>query len=386
MSGVHAKASPSGAEGWMGCLQWEGGGSSPYAREGSCKHLVAAECLNTNKEAEEFVGEVFEIDGEEVEFSEKMVDATQAYVDQINELKAGHTLIVEGKINITALTGEPGAFGTTDAILIPDKGDYIAISDAKFGYRLVSPENNKQLKIYALAVLERYGMTGDYKRVVLRIHHPALNSVLEWECSVDDLTMFAGEVKTAAAAYLDPGKPVVYTPSDAACEWCAKLAVCPARRELIVSDTQADFEDLTKELPVFDDVEFLGKAMSKVPMIETWCKAVRGKIEANLLIGVDVPGFKIVQGKKGRREWADKDVAEESLRRMRLKIDEMYDKKIKSPTKMEKILADNPLKWERLQELITQKQGKPSVAPVSDPRPAMVIDPSADFTAIGELK
>lgn len=381
--GTHAKAAPSGADGWMNCKQWKSGSSSVYSRDGSCKHLVSALALSEGKEADDYVGEIYLIDGHEIEFTENMVEPVQTYIDEINEIRKGHTLVLEGKISISALTGEPGAEGTADAVIIPDNGTCLPVSDAKFGYRPVEVKQNKQLMIYALAVLERYGMTGDYESVMLRIHQPALNKTSEWEVSVDELMEFKKLVKIKAAEYLDPNKPLDYNPSDDACEWCGDLATCPARRQMIVADTAADFNDLTQqELPVYDDPEFLSKAMQKVGIIEAWTKAVRAKTEANLLIGIEVPGYKIVEGKKGRRQWVDKDDAEETLKRMRLKSDEMYDKKVKSPTKIEKILSDNPLKWDRLQELIEQKKGKPSVAPVSDPRPAMLLDPSQDFEAL----
>ena len=42
----------------------------------------------------------------------------------------------------------------------------------------------------------------------------------------------------------------------------------------------------------------------------------------------------------------------------------------------EKLLKDSPKRWDRVQSLITQSEGKPSVAPESDKRPALVITPT----------
>ena len=58
---------------------------------------------------------------------------------------------------------------------------------------------------------------------------------------------------------------------------------------------------------------------------------------------------------------------------MRLKQEEMYDFSIISPTTAEKRLKDSPKRWSRLQPLITQSDGKPSVAPLSDRRPAIEV-------------
>ena len=58
--------------------------------------------------------------------------------------------------------------------------------------------------------------------------------------------------------------------------------------------------------------------------------------------------------------------------RDRLKVDQMYDFKLISPTTAEKVLKDaNPRKWSKLQPLIGRSDGKPSVAPASDKRPAL---------------
>jgi hypothetical protein len=57
---------------------------------------------------------------------------------------------------------------------------------------------------------------------------------------------------------------------------------------------------------------------------------------------------------------------------MRLKVDQMYDFKLISPTTAENVLKEaNPRKWNKLQPLIGRSDGKPSVAPASDKRPAL---------------
>ena len=123
-------------------------------------------------------------------------------------------------------------------------------------------------------------------------------------------------------------------------------------------------------------------AMAKVGLIEDWCKSIRGEIERRLFAGVEVEGYKLVEGKQGNRAWADAAEAEATMKSMRLKMDEMYEQKIISPTTAEKLLKKNaPKKWERLQKHVTRAPGKPSVAPATDPRPGMAIVATAsDFS------
>lgn len=59
----------------------------------------------------------------------------------------------------------------------------------------------------------------------------------------------------------------------------------------------------------------------------------------------------------------------------------MYDRKVISPTTAEawpRPARSAPRQWGKLQEVITQSEGKPHVAPLSDSRPALEIKPVAD--------
>jgi hypothetical protein len=118
--------------------------------------------------------------------------------------------------------------------------------------------------------------------------------------------------------------------------------------------------------------------MAKVGLVEDWCRAVRAEVERRLLAGKDVEGFKLVTGKKGNRQWADGPTVENLFKSFRLKQNEMYKFDLISPTAAEKLLKDNPKRWSKVQEHITQSDGKPSVAPASDKRPALDIQSVAE--------
>jgi hypothetical protein len=101
------------------------------------------------------------------------------------------------------------------------------------------------------------------------------------------------------------------------------------------------------------------------------------------LVNEPVYGYKLVQGKRGNRRWVDAELAETALKAMRLPHKQMYDYKFVSPTTIEKMVKAEeigPRQWAKMQELIVQSEGQPSVAPVSDKRPALVIGADAsDF-------
>ena len=146
----------------------------------------------------------------------------------------------------------------------------------------------------------------------------------------------------------------------------------------------AEFEAIKAEEQT--PVEMLSHAMAQVDLIEGWCKAVRAETERRLLAGIDVVGWKLVQGKRGSRAWTDKAQTEAVLKAMRIPHDQMYDYAVISPTaaeKLSKLELIGPRQWPKLQALMSQSDGKASVAPASDKRPALVAD-SFEPVLIGE--
>lgn len=134
------------------------------------------------------------------------------------------------------------------------------------------------------------------------------------------------------------------------------------------------------------DAHQLAMCMDAVGMVEGWCKGVRAEVERRALAGEQVPGYKLVTGKAGNRQWKDPAEAEAMLKKMRLKKEEMYDFSLISPTTAEKLTKAQTIgekQWEKLQSVIYRADGKPSVAPVTDPRPALEVTPvEDDFDAL----
>jgi hypothetical protein len=172
------------------------------------------------------------------------------------------------------------------------------------------------------------------------------------------------------------------SPAEDTCRWCIAKAECPAlRHEMLAALTQAtagDFdslEEITAPSALGDNAQ-LAAAMDKVGLVEVWCKAVRARVESLLVEGKDVPGFKLVEGRLGNRAWTDEESVIAQMKKWRLKDEVVYDFSLKSPTQAEKVLPPN--RWKALQECIVRSPGKPSVAPVTDPRPAISLQATAE--------
>ena len=376
---AHAQLSPSSAVRWMSCpgsvRMCEGipDTSSDASLEGTMMHTVSAHCLTRGTDAAGYVGVTDPETG--LILQAEQAEAIQTYVDTVRDIvvTTGGELLIEQRLSIWHMTGEEDAHGTADAVIMTM--DELIVIDAKFGRGVaVDAEENPQLMMYAAAAYVEHELAYDFKRVRMMIVQPRLGSSPEWTIPVAELNEFMEEVQISAELTRQPDAPLV--PSAKGCQWCRAKATCPAITARIMDDFDA-------VVPETADERDLARIMANADMIEKWVKAVRAEVERRLLAGEPVHGYKLVQGKKGNRQWTDPDAAEETLKSMRIKHDQMYDYKLASPTSIEKLFkagAVGPRQWTRLQDLITQSEGQPSVAPESDKRPALVTSATAsDF-------
>lgn len=405
----HAILSPSGADRWMVCR-----GSvmltkdlpnpdSPYAVEGTDYHYLGAICLEDETNAEDYIGNALP-SGALVE--EDKARALQIYIDAVRGIHAamGGDILVEQKVPISMFTGEPNAEGTSDVVIIPpEDGDELVVGDLKFGMGVqVFAEKNRQEMLYALGVLEKHGLWDVIKTVRLIIFQPRLDHISEWVCSVEQLRDFAEEVRRTAKPIVErlhnPNLPALpLTPDEKACRFCLNKAVfvdgefrvCEALQSFAENSALEGFEKIDettlkrdeKGKPIVNVTgEKLAALMQKSTLLETFANALydmitaaRAAVERELQNGMEVPGWKLVEGKKGNRKWSDEERVKELMEeQFRMKRKEMFKEILISPSDAEKLMKKSrPGRWNKLQKWIDQAPGKPSVVPVDDKRPAI---------------
>lgn len=377
----HATLAPSHASRWIHCtgsvaatkdVQDSG---SVYAEEGTLAHAVGAARLE-NKPGPAMP-------------DKDQSDYVQQYVNAIRAAAEGKILLIEQAVAVSNWTTEPGAKGTSDAVIIDVAQCAIEVHDLKFGMgHVVDADNNEQLMLYALGVLDI--VEGIYfnevKSIKLVIHQPRRDHVSEWTLSRADLIAFGERARiagrTALAALAGIEAPVL-TPSEAACLWCPIKATCTALAAVVHDAVFEEFKEI--EGGMIEAKARMAKD-SPVPspgilaMVEDWLAAVKGYIDEQLkagAIGIE-SGWKLVEGRRGNRAWTSEQEAETLAKKIRLKAEEMYDKSLKSPAQLEKIVPKK--KWKEFEGLIGRSEAKPTVAPATDKRPEYKpVAEAADF-------
>lgn len=410
---AHSKFSASAAHRWMQCP-----GSmvlsvgrvdkgSKYAAWGTVAHGIADNTLSegaTHVEESIWRDSSHDVDGHTIVVDQDMVDCVNTYITNVREMTAGAELFQsETRTNYATWLAVPvdQAWGTADATAV--RGTELQVHDLKTGQGVeVDAKDNEQLMLYAggkLSEIEELGL--DIETIRLVIHQPRIRKApSEWSITRDELVKWLlGPARSAANSVrvAEDSPPTgtewekVFLNTGDGCKFCKAKATCPKLRGEVIgtvfetsAPTPDDFEDVKGvdadiiRTERSSDREWIATCLSKVDLIEEWCSAVRAEAFRRLEAGEQVPGFKLVQGKRGARQWANPTEAEAMLKTFHLKVGEMYDLKLISPTSAEKLHKAETIgkrQWPKLQTLITQSEGKPSVAPASDPRPAIDVRP-----------
>ena len=370
----HALLSASGAHRWLECtpsakleLQFPQS-TSEYAAEGTAAHEL---CELT---ARYFLGEISEMDYENrrdelakgsyynAEMQECANDYAKFVLEKTNAAReACEDAFTELEVRVDFSKYVKDGFGTGDCIIVADK--ILEIIDFKYGKGVrVEAAGNPQMRLYALGALLKYDSLFDIETVRMTIFQPRLSSVQ----SSDEITV--EELLDWAENYVKPRAKLAYkgegefAPSEEACKFCRAKEQCRARAE--------------KNLKLFDEAhdsllitpEEAGAILEKAGDIQAWLADLENLVSSTLLAGQTVTGWKMVEGRSNRK-FVDELKVVEAMKNAGYDESLLYERKLITLTQMEKDFGKKAVA-ETLGELIVKPQGKPTLAPEKDKRPA----------------
>lgn len=360
---THSLLSPSSAERWMTCpgsiplsLGIEPT-SSEFAEEGTIAHEAASKILlglspeDSYKEASDKGFDAFE-----------MKKHIQIYIDFVKSI--GGSIEVEVKGDLSLVLGE-NSYGYSDAIVRKD--DELWVIDLKYGMSPVKADHNPQIALYAASYLNVCCEYDPPETIHMCIVQPRIKSIDIWEPTNDEYDSFILEIEHCAGIARSmvelPEKYWLFRPSTKACKFCPANISCRA----LADTSRIDSE--TK--PAMLSPGEISEEFGKTKLSEIWIKSLKQEVFNRLASGSEVPGYKLIEGRKGVRQWNNSEEVISALKKMRLREDQMYDKKLVSPSKVERLLEEGAItkkQWEKLSPLIIQNRCRPSIVEESDKR------------------
>ncbi len=362
---AHALLSASSSSRWLACPpsavanEAYPNQETSFAQEGTTAHEVAEVIARARLEGRG------EPDFSELPegYTREMVECAKEYADYIEEQKKSNDATVLLEVRVDFSPWVPDGFGTCDCLIVQE--DTMTIIDYKYGQGVpVSATNNSQLRLYSLGAMNDYGFLLGVKKVEMHIFQPRLNNIQADKSTVEELMEWAEKTvkPTAEKAIKGKGK---YNPGEH-CRFCQHGGKCRALTRLCTE--YVDTHGLKVSLPVLAPHE-VSDVLRMEPLITLWLKKVKEQALTTLMSGEELPGYKLVEGKLGNRKWRDEKTVLHILNGAGYEDEEITETKVLSPSQMDKAIGKKKVA-ELLEEYIDRAPGAPTIAPITDKRPA----------------
>lgn len=364
MATKHAVLSASSSERWINCPpsarlceNYEDKGSD-YAAEGTDAHTL---CEFRLKQA---LGIPVDDPIENLSwYNEEMEECAQGYAAYVVELLetakqtcSDPVVMIEQRVNFTRWVKE--GFGTADCIVIAD--GVMNICDYKHGQGVeVSAVGNPQMRLYALGALEIFDDIYDIEEIRMTIYQPRKSNISVDGMAKADLLRWADTelYEKAEMAYAGQGD----FHCGEWCRFCKAKAECRERAEANLALAQYDFQ-----APALLEDSEIADILGKVDALTAWASDVKEYALQQAISGKEWSGWKLVEGRSNRKYTSEAVVA--------ATVEgagyDPYERKVMGVTAMQKMLGKSRFE-ELLAPYIEKPQGKPTLVPESDKRPAM---------------
>ena len=360
----HAFLSPSGSHRGLNCtpsamLESEfPGGSSSAAEEGTaahafCEHKLKKALRRRSKRP------VSDYDSDEMqEYTDNYVDYVLEQLEVAKQTCKDPMVLIEQKVDFSEYV--PDGYGTADCIIVSD--DTLQIIDFKYGIGvLVDAEQNTQLMCYSIGALNIFDSLYDIKQVTMHIFQPRRENVQNWTIPADELKAWAeNELKPKAQMALNGEGE--YHPGEW-CQFCKAAVRCRARAEEKLRLARQEF----KMPPLLTDSE-IEEVLTILPDLTKWADGILAyATDAAVNHGKEWNGFKVVEGRSVRK-YKDEELVAQAAKDHG--YTDIYRQSLITMTDMQKLMGKKQFE-QILGDLIVKPQGKPTLVPVTDKRPAM---------------
>ena len=332
---------------------------SPYAAEGTIAHDLAESILRHKLEGKKAP----KLD----DYSTEMIEAVNRYVDiceeKVNESRARSSAeaMIEARLDFSRWV--PEGFGTGDMVIVAD--GILEVIDLKYGKGVpVSAIENTQMRLYALGAYDVNEFLYDIKSVRMTIVQPRLDSISTDEMALEELLDWGEDIKPIAQRAWDGLGEC--TPCDY-CNFCKARHTCRALADTCLT---AFYKDGGKLNQLLTDSE-VSDILAMKDLITKWIKGVYDFAYEKALSGEKQwPGYKLVEG-TSRRTITDPDAAAQTLLDNGYKEKDIFKpRELEGITNLQKVLGKKGVS-EYLEAYIDKPEGKPTLVPESDKRPAI---------------
>lgn len=360
----HAVLSASSSHRWLNCnpsarLEQEfDDRETVAAAEGTAAHAL---CEHKLKRALKMRSKrpVSEFDSDEMEaYTDGYLEFVLEALEEARQNCKDPLVLIEQKLDFSCYV--PDGFGTGDCLIVADK--VLHIIDFKYGMGvLVDAYENPQMMLYALGALRFFDSLYDIETVSMSIYQPRRENVSTYTISVKDLLDWAENTLKPKAELAFKGEGE-YQPGPW-CTFCKAAVKCRARAEEKLQLAKYEFS----KPPLLSDAE-IEDILSRLDDLTSWANEILAYAQdAAVNHGKEWRGFKVVESKTNRKytdEEAVARAAEDAGYR------DIYKKSLISITEMERLMGKTTFR-EVLGGLVAKPQGKPTLVPTSDKRPAI---------------
>ena len=363
--------------------------ASKYAREGTTAHKLAEIVWNDPQGLTpvDFVGRSICIDDNN--------PADTHFVDEeMGNHIADHLAIIEGyaatpqtevyiETKLTLASLDPSdpllneCRGTGDTVAVNYAQQWIAVVDLKYGKHKEIPADSPQLKLYLLMALLQFGNGQPWRWGSTTIHQPRLpvpprkeDDLLKHKIfdPAEIMDEFLGTTLESMYAALAPDP--LFNPSKQNCDWCPAAALCPAATAAGLSGARGRWQDSYEParlndlrppfpgmikatagqprpaqtangaivLPLVTDLDpgEIADILYGLEMFTVWATGVKHRAVQLMELGTKIPGFALTPRTTRRRWKYPRDVLEQKLLALGLKVTQIYaEQQIHSPKQLE---------------------------------------------------